>query len=238
MTYFEIVKNIKKNNKMSLLERNFLIDYLISARNSPYFSAYYIKKGIIPNQITLYMIISGIIGGILFCFPNNLIKVIGMFFMQIWFVLDCSDGEVARETKNFSKYGKELDFLAHIINHPLFTFSLLISMVQTNKYPIIFLISIFSINCLLDLYHRNLIKLLLIKELKEEKDNSTIKMSKIKKIINIFLQTFIIYPNFILFSSIFYFVNDKFIVYYSILNILFTSITLLRTTIKYLKSIY
>ena len=238
MIYFEIVKNIKKNNKMSLLERNFLIDYLISARISPYFSAYYIKKGIIPNQITLYMIISGIIGGILFCFPNNLIKVIGMLFMQIWFVLDCSDGEVAREIKIFSKYGKELDFLAHIINHPLFTFSLLISMVQTNKYSIIFLISIFSINCLLDLYHRNLIELLLIKELKEEKDNSTIKMSKIKKIINIFLQTFIIYPNFILFSSIFYFINDKFIVYYSILNILFTSITLLRTTIKYLKSIY
>lgn len=237
MTYFEILKKIKKEKKYSLT-RNFLISYFISARVSPYFSAYYIKKGIIPNKITLYMIISGIIGGLLFCLPNNLIKFIGMIFMQIWFILDCSDGEVARETKNFSKYGKELDFLAHIINHPIFTFALLISLIQKNEYSLYFLISIFSLNCILDLYNRSLIKLWLIKDLKEGVEEILIQKNGIKKIISIFLQILTVYPNFILFSSIFYFIDTKFIIYYSILNILFTSLLLLRNTLKYLKNIY
>lgn len=237
MTYFEILKKIKKEKKYSLT-RNFLISYFISARLSPYFSAYYIKKGVIPNKITLYMIISGIIGGLLFCFPNNLIKFIGMIFMQIWFILDCSDGEVARETRNFSKHGKELDFLAHIINHPIFTFALLISLIQKNEYSLYFLISIFSLNCILDLYNRSLIKLWLIKDLKEGVEEILIQKNGIKKIISIFLQILTVYPNFILFSSIFYFIDIKFIIYYSILNILFTSLLLLRNTLKYLKNIY
>lgn len=237
MTYFEILKKIKKERRQPSLENDFLIGFLLSARVSPYFSAYYIKKGIIPNKITLHMIISGIVGGILFCFPSNLIKFIGMIFMQTWFILDCSDGEVARETKNFSKYGKELDFLAHIINHPIFTFALLISLIQKNEYQLYFLISIFSLNCILDLYNRSLIKLWLIKELKEENKENRFQKSKIKKIVLIFLQIFAVYPNFILFSSIFYFINAKFIIYYSILNILLTLLFLLKSTIKYLKVI-
>ena len=237
MTYFEILKKIKKERRQPNLENDFLIGFLLSARVSPYFSAYYIKKEIIPNKITLYMIISGIIGGILFCFPSDLIKFIGMIFMQVWFILDCSDGEVARETKNFSKYGKELDFLAHIINHPIFTFALLTSLIQKNEYSLYFLISIFSLNCILDLYNRSLIKLWLIKELKEENKENRFQKSKIKKIVLIFLQIFTVYPNFILFSSIFYFINAKFIIYYSILNILLTLLFLLKNTIKYLKAI-
>ncbi|WP_427042579.1 CDP-alcohol phosphatidyltransferase family protein [Fusobacterium sp. SB021] len=231
------MKKIKKERRQPNLENDFLIGFLLSARVSPYFSAYYIKRGIIPNKITLYMIISGIVGGILFCFPSNLIKFIGMIFMQTWFILDCSDGEVARETKNFSKYGKELDFLAHIINHPIFTFALLISLIQKNEYHLYFLISIFSLNCILDLYNRNLIKLWLIKDLKEGVKETLIQKKGIKKIISIFLQILTVYPNFILFSSIFYFIDIKFIIYYSILNILFTSLLLLKNTLKYLKVI-
>lgn len=237
MKYLNILKTLKKEKKYSL-EYNCLFSYLVSSRLSPYFSAYYIKKGIIPNKITLYMITSGIFGGILFCFPNSLIKFIGMFFIQIWFILDCSDGEVARKTKTFSKYGKELDYLAHIINHPIITFAFLISMIQKNEYSLYFLMSIFSLNCILDLYNRSLMKLWLIRELKEGNTEIKIKGKKLRIVIRYILQIFITYPNFILFSSIFYFINTNFIVYYSILNILFTLIFLIKNTMILLKKIY
>ena len=92
-------------------------------------------------------------------------------------------------------------------------------------------------NCILDLYNRNLIKLWLIKDLKEGVKETLIQKKGIKKIISIFLQILTVYPNFILFSSIFYFIDIKFIIYYSILNILFTSLLLLKNTLKYLKVI-
>lgn len=114
------------------------------------------------------MIISGLIGGFLFMIPNLHIKFVGMIFMQLWFILNCSDGEVARKTKIFSKYGKDIDYLAHIINHPIFTVALCLSMIQLNKFNSMYLIILFAFNCIIDLYFRSILKLYYIKEIKEE----------------------------------------------------------------------
>lgn len=239
MTYFKIVKEIFQEKKFSL-RKNFLISYFISQRFSPFFSAFYIEKQIKPNIITLHMILSGIIGGVLFIFPNIYIKFLGMLFMQIWFILDCSDGEVARKTKTFSKFGQELDYLAHIIDHPIFTIALCISILQKNEYSSIFIISLFAFNIILDFYNRSIFKLNIIKNLKEDKNKIKENVSQkniLKEIVAFFLNIFIVYPNFILFSSIFYFINSNIVIYYSFFNALFTFLIIIKSTLKYLKSI-
>lgn len=242
MTYFKIVKEIFQEKKFSL-KKNFLIAYFVSQRFSPFFSAFYIKRRITPNTITLHMILSGIIGGLLFVFPDMRIKFLGMLFMQIWFILDCSDGEVARKTKVFSKFGQELDYLAHIIDHPIFTIALCISILQKNIYSSNFVISLFALNIILDFYNRSIFKLNIIKDLKEDKEDKNkveeniSKNNILKEIALFFLNVFIVYPNFILFSSIFYFINPSIVIYYSFFNILFTFLIIIKTTLNYLKSI-
>ncbi|MHC5268662.1 CDP-alcohol phosphatidyltransferase family protein [Enterococcus sp. LJL98] len=223
-------KQIKKENKPSLKEF-FLASFLISQRISPYLSSVYIKKGIKPNTITLHMIYSGILGAVLFAMPNTYIKVLGVLFIHLWFILDCSDGEVARYTKKFSKYGKELDYMAHLINHPLFGIALFCSLVQLNRYSFYILSVLVLLSNLLDYLTRNLNTLDLVINLKAE--NKSIRSSSstnwsLKEFILFVASLFMVYPNFILFSVLFFFIDywvgTNIVYVYLILNIFITFI--------------
>lgn len=210
-TTIEIIRDIK-SKKNSTLKNDFLSSYLISSRVSPYFSGYYISKKIKPNSITLHMIFSGIIGAILFSFPNIYIKILGAVIIHLWFVLDCSDGEVARYTKTFSKFGKEMDYLAHLINHPLFGGALFLSMIQLGRYNLSYLAITLILSNFLDYLYRNLTTLDDVIDFKEtdkknQKDNSNNGKWDIKSKIIFVASIFIIYPNVILFSVIIYFVD-------------------------------
>lgn len=240
MSYYDIIIKLKQTNKITI-KSDFLIGFLISKRISPYFSAFYIKKKVVPNTITIHMIISGIIGAIFFSFSNIYLKLIGVIFMQLWFILDCSDGEVARETNNFSKYGKELDYTAHIINHPLFSISLLISMLDAKKYNSTLIVTIFFLITYLDLYSRNIYAFYLIKNLKEKETKIREKevdfSKKIKEKIKRIIEIFTIYPNFILFSTLLYFFNTDILIFYALLNIIFTFIILIRESLLWINKI-
>lgn len=222
----DVVKEIKREKNLSITS-TFLSSYLISERFSPYVSKFYIKRNVRPNTITMHMIISGIIGAILFLIPMIPFKIFGAIFIHLWFVLDCSDGEVARYTKTFSKYGKELDFMAHLINHPLFGLALFLSLAQLEKYNIFILAILVMISNLLDFLNRNISTLKLVIDLKEpESQNNIIARDKwtLKRSIAFVTDIFTIYPNFILFSVILYFVdyylNTDIVFWYLILNIL------------------
>ncbi|MDR0603611.1 MAG: CDP-alcohol phosphatidyltransferase family protein [Bacteroidales bacterium] len=123
-------KDIRKVNTHFSFKDRYIMEWLISCQLSPFFSAFFVNKKITPNQVTLLMIISGMIGAILFALPCVICKAIGTIFIQLWFVFDDSDGEVARYTKQFSKYGTEMDFMAHAITHPLFILAFLASSLQ------------------------------------------------------------------------------------------------------------
>lgn len=240
----EVIKKIKMDNKPKLKDF-FLSSYLISQRISPYVSALYINKGIIPNKITLHMIYSGIIGAILFSIPNIYLKIFGAIFIHLWFVLDCSDGEVARYTRTFSKYGKELDFVAHLINHPLFGLSMFFSMLQLERYNNYYLIIIFLISNTLDYLYRNIETLNIVINLKDISNNlidkKPFKWTNKKKVIFI-SAIFTVYPNFILFGVIIYFI-DYFIglnilYIYVILNVILTGLFLIIELFKLTQKFY
>lgn len=115
MTY----KEFRKNNPLPSFTSWPFIDS-VCCRISPFFSIRFIKRGVKPNTITLLMIISGIVGGIVLMLPSPFCKFMAGFVYLLWYVFDCSDGEVARFTSTFSKGGKYLDWCAHLTTHPLF----------------------------------------------------------------------------------------------------------------------
>ena len=192
------------------------------------------------------MILSGIVGSILFSLPNIIAKIIGAIFIHLWFVLDCSDGEVARYTKTFSKYGKELDYMAHLINHPLFGASIFLSLLQLGRYNPSYLFMLVFLSNFLDYGIRNLTKLNVIEEMKEEKNTaSKIEEDKfwhIKRIILFATSIFTLYPNFILFGVLIYFVDfymgTNILYIYLILNVLITGLFVIKDFICKTKYYY
>jgi phosphatidylserine synthase len=142
---------------------------------------YFIKQKTLPNTITIYMILSGWLGAFLFAFDNIYLKIIGYLFIHLWFIFDCSDGEVARMTKTFSKMGKELDYVAHIVNHPMFAISFTISAIQLYDQSVIssfWILVIFSLLIIFNLIGRGLMSLNLIYDIKKDNKQS-ISNSKI-----------------------------------------------------------
>lgn len=91
---------------------------------SPLVSIPSIKNNVSPNTITLLMIIAGVFGGLLLLQPIILIKILCIPVYLLWFIFDCADGEIARFTNRFSKYGKQLDWMAHLACHPLYILGL------------------------------------------------------------------------------------------------------------------
>ena len=129
----------------------------ICKQPSPYFSILFIKKGVSPNTITLLMIIFGVIGGVLFAIPFFYSKCFAVFAYWLWYIFDCSDGEVARYTKKFSKYGKELDWVAHLSCHSLFYLATFLCFYQERKYNMMLLAVLIIIFISAELIGRNLI---------------------------------------------------------------------------------
>lgn len=241
----KIAQEIKATKNLSL-KTHFLSSFLISNRISPYISAIYIKHGIIPNIITIHMIFSGILGAILFSLPSIWSKILGALLIHLWFVLDCSDGEVARYTKTYSVYGRELDYTAHLINHPLFGMSLFFSLFQMGRYDFYPLLLIIAASNFFDYLNRNIIALNAIIFEKQKITNRGYmpieEKWNLKKIILFITNIFTIYPNFILFGVIIYFIDillqTNFLFNYLILNVLLTALLSIRELYKFTKRFY
>ncbi|MGP4052404.1 CDP-alcohol phosphatidyltransferase family protein [Streptomyces sp. 2A115] len=64
-----------------------------------------------PNQITVVMVLAGVLSGVALILPGLPGAVLSVVFMQLYLLLDCVDGEVARWRKQFSPLGVYLDRL-------------------------------------------------------------------------------------------------------------------------------
>ena len=99
-----------------------------------YLTPFFINNKVKPNTITLFMIITGGLSGILFIYLSLWTKILCSFFYLLWYSLDCSDGQVARATSNCSPAGKQLDYIAHIVAHPLFIIGLFVTILSFYPY--------------------------------------------------------------------------------------------------------
>jgi phosphatidylglycerophosphate synthase len=205
---------VRKQTPLYSIYDSTLVSWIFSARISPFFTAIFLKYGVRPNTITILMILSGLFGAALFAVDNVFVKVAGYIFIQLWFVMDCSDGEVARITKDFSKYGTEMDYLAHILTHPAFQIAFLVSAIQLyarQGTELITLILIFSAIAIVELMIRAMLGLQLIHRYKESQQTPAAVpvpvpvRGKGRLIRNLFISAIYIYPNVALFFPIVYF---------------------------------
>lgn len=241
MTYKDIRENYQSKNYLFIVDRYACII-------SPVITKRLVKTKLTPNMITVLMMISGVIGAALFAMPQLFLKIIGIIFIHLWYILDCCDGEVARIKRQFSKFGKEIDYTAHILNHPLFTLAFMTSIMQLKIFNNTIIATIFMIIIVVNLMFRNI---LIFNSIYQDKiqdkiqDNDTLpnKGNKLAKRIFIIkiMDNISTYPNFALIFPIVYIfdiiVNTKCSILYAVIFALSSSIIVYLKLFLWIKKI-
>ncbi len=71
------------------------------------------RTPITPNQVTGLMIVTGVAAGAVLVLPGLAAAVLAALLVQVYLLLDCSDGELARWTGRTSLTGVYLDRVGH-----------------------------------------------------------------------------------------------------------------------------
>lgn len=117
----ESIKELRTICQSIDLEKGKLPLSVRSARKvSIYFTKLLLYTNITGNQTTLLFILIGIFAGFFFTFGDALLTLVGAILLQLWFIFDHVDGEVARYRKAASITGAYLDFFSHCVVHPYF----------------------------------------------------------------------------------------------------------------------
>ncbi|MFC4011575.1 CDP-alcohol phosphatidyltransferase family protein [Nonomuraea purpurea] len=67
------------------------------------------KTSVTPNQLTWVMTVAGVVAGVVLALPGLWAAVVAALLVQVYLLLDCSDGELARWTGKTSLVGVYLD---------------------------------------------------------------------------------------------------------------------------------
>lgn len=102
----------------------------IIRRISPYITWLFLRTPITANQITILMIAVGIVASALFALGGSLTTLIGALVLQLFYILDHVDGEIARCRNTCSTTGIYLDRLANYIVNPLAFIGITIGLYQ------------------------------------------------------------------------------------------------------------
>ncbi|MFF0447996.1 CDP-alcohol phosphatidyltransferase family protein [Streptomyces sp. NPDC004609] len=76
---------------------------------------YLVNTRITPNQLTYLMVVVGVIGGATLLIPGLTGAIVTVVLFQVYLLLDCVDGEVARWRKQTSITGVYLDRIGHYL---------------------------------------------------------------------------------------------------------------------------
>ena len=76
---------------------------------SRYIARWAARRGLTPNQVTLFSIGLGVVAAACFANAERWSMVVGAILVYFAFVFDCVDGQLARYTRQFSKLGAWLD---------------------------------------------------------------------------------------------------------------------------------
>jgi phosphatidylglycerophosphate synthase len=88
---------------------------LYGRRISVYLTRVALRLGLSPNAVTAIMIIVGLAGAGLLAVQGLWAAVVAFLLVQLYMVLDCVDGEIARWTGQTSVKGVYLDRLGHYL---------------------------------------------------------------------------------------------------------------------------
>jgi hypothetical protein len=94
-------------------EQEFFLNRLYGAHVSPYFTVVCLRLGLTPDQVTIVGAAFGAFGVAMLFLPLGWWTLAGVIALQVGYVLDFSDGQVARLTGRTSAAGSYLDWLTH-----------------------------------------------------------------------------------------------------------------------------
>lgn len=80
---------------------------------SPYVTRELIRTPVTPDQLTAMMIAVGVVASVTVAWPGVVTAVVAAVLIQVYLLLDCVDGEVARWHRRTSAAGVYLDRLGH-----------------------------------------------------------------------------------------------------------------------------
>ncbi len=104
-----------------MLQTNVAGHPILQRKLSIYLTRLFLSTSVTPNQITVLMLLTGIVGALALALGSIWL---GFFLTYLCIVLDATDGEVARYKKKYSLRGVYLDLLNHVGMESLFFFGL------------------------------------------------------------------------------------------------------------------
>jgi len=100
---------------------------------SKYFTILLLHTNISANQVTIIDILLGILSAVLFSFGHYSLSVIAAFTLQLWYIFDCVDGEVARARNQCTSEGLYLDYVGHDIVQPIVYIGIGFGVISSNE---------------------------------------------------------------------------------------------------------
>jgi phosphatidylglycerophosphate synthase len=88
---------------------------LYGRKLSPYATWVFARLGWSPNAVTVAFIACGIAAGVVIALGGLVTAVVGALLIQMYLILDCSDGELARWSNRKSVSGIYLDGVGHYL---------------------------------------------------------------------------------------------------------------------------
>jgi len=92
---------------------------IFTRKVSGFFSSIISRTPLSANQVTVIDILMGIIAAILFVPGVYYVSILAAIALQLWYIFDCVDGEVARIKGQTSLAGMYLDYIGHDLVQPM-----------------------------------------------------------------------------------------------------------------------
>jgi hypothetical protein len=89
---------------------------------------------ITPNHVTLFALFLGVLASVCFVVASPLFMILGALLVQLSFIVDCMDGQLARYRQQFSVLGAWLDRIADRVKDFLYFFSLALGFFLKHRY--------------------------------------------------------------------------------------------------------
>ena len=123
-----MVESLKELNKICQKPRyreigNLYVRYVLRDAALP-ITWLLLHTKITANQVTLLSLIIALFGIALTVMPSNSAFLIGTLLLQLWYLLDHVDGQIARYRNTSSLTGRFFDFLMHHLIHGVLFFGL------------------------------------------------------------------------------------------------------------------
>lgn len=91
----------------------------IARKPSIYITWVLLRTPLTATGATFLFLITGLIAALFFTGGTRLSFFIGSLLLQLWYIMDMVDGEIARYKKQTSYTGVYFDYLTHYIVHPI-----------------------------------------------------------------------------------------------------------------------